>query len=119
MSNYRIAFLPGDGIGPEVCEAARLVLDQVELDAEYIHGDIGWEFWKTEGDALPARTLDLLRATDCALFGAITSKPLVAAERELTPELRGPGPYLPEPHRPHEAATRSSYLPSPLQSVSG
>jgi 3-isopropylmalate dehydrogenase len=88
MAKYRIAWLPGDGIGPEVCAAARTVLEAVEFPAEYLHGDIGWEFWKTEGDALPQRTIELLRSTDCALFGAITSKPAVEAERELAPELR-------------------------------
>ncbi|MCL4402562.1 MAG: isocitrate/isopropylmalate dehydrogenase family protein [Acidobacteria bacterium] len=91
MSKYRVAWLPGDGIGPEVCNAARTVLDAVEFPAEYIHGDIGWEFWKSEGDALPARTVDLLRSTDCAFFGAITSKPAAEAERELAPELQGRG----------------------------
>jgi 3-isopropylmalate dehydrogenase len=53
---YRIAWLPGDGVGIEVMEAARIVLDRVGLDAEYVHGDIGWEFWCSEGDAFPART---------------------------------------------------------------
>jgi 3-isopropylmalate dehydrogenase len=83
--------LPGDGIGPEVCEAARLVLDAAGFEAEYLLGDIGWEFWRTEGDALPARTLDLLRHTDCAFFGAITSKPAAEAVGELAPELQGRG----------------------------
>jgi 3-isopropylmalate dehydrogenase len=91
MPHYRIAWLPGDGIGPEVCDAARLVLDAVGFPAGYIHGDIGWEFWKSEGDALPQRTLDLLAATDCAFFGAITSQPAGEAARELAPELQGQG----------------------------
>ena len=87
MHKYRIAWLPGDGIGPEVCAAARTVLDAVEFPAEYIHGDIGWEFWKSEGEALPDRTVELLSFTNCALFGAITSKPSGAAARELAPAL--------------------------------
>jgi len=91
MSKFRIAWLPGDGIGNDVMEAARLVLDGVELDAEYIHGDIGWDFWCKEGDAFPARTVELLKNVDAALFGAITSKPVKAAEAELAPELRGKG----------------------------
>jgi len=91
MARYKIAWLPGDGVGPEVNEAARMVLDRVGLDADYIHGDIGWEFWCTEGDALPRRTQKLLRQVDAALFGAITSKPVRAAEEELIPELRGTG----------------------------
>ena len=91
MPKHRIAWLPGDGIGPEVCEAARVVLDAAGFEAEYLHGAIGWEFWRTEGDALPQRTLDLLRHTECAFFGAITSKPAGDAARELAPELQGKG----------------------------
>ena len=62
---FKIAWLPGDGIGIEVLEAAKIVLDKLQLDAEYIHGDIGWEFWCKEGDAFPQRTIDLLGNVDC------------------------------------------------------
>jgi len=91
MPKYKIAWLPGDGVGVDVLEATRPALDALELDAEYLHGDIGWEFWKTEGDALPERTVELLKNVDAAMFGAITSKPVKAAETELIPELRGKG----------------------------
>ncbi len=91
MSRYKIAWLPGDGIGKDVMEAARLVLDAMRFDSEYIPGDIGWEFWCNEGDALPQRTIDVLKRTDCALFGAITSKPKDEADRELSPKLKGKG----------------------------
>ncbi|MEW5995149.1 MAG: isocitrate/isopropylmalate family dehydrogenase, partial [Candidatus Zixiibacteriota bacterium] len=91
MPQYRIAWLPGDGVGNDVMEAARIVLDRLKLDAEYIHGDIGWEFWRTEANPLPDRTVELLKNTDCALFGAITSKPKEEAEQELIPELQGKG----------------------------
>ncbi len=91
MSKYKIAWLPGDGIGVEVLAAARLVLEELGLDAEYLPGDIGWEFWRAQGDALPARTVQLLQGVDAALFGAITSKPARAAEAELDPQLQGKG----------------------------
>jgi isocitrate/isopropylmalate dehydrogenase len=91
LSRHRIAWLPGDGIGVEVMAAARIVLDAVGFDAEYVPGDIGWEFWRTEGDPLPPRTLDVLRNTDAALFGAITSLPKEEAEKALVPELQGKG----------------------------
>ncbi|MEW5936867.1 MAG: isocitrate/isopropylmalate dehydrogenase family protein [Candidatus Thermoplasmatota archaeon] len=91
MTKYDIAWMPGDGIGKDVSEAARTVLDAVGLDAHYVHADVGWECWVREGDALPQRTIDTLRATDCAFFGAITSKPKAEAEKELSPELRGKG----------------------------
>jgi 3-isopropylmalate dehydrogenase len=91
MGQYRIAWLPGDGIGRDVMDATRIVLDAVKLDAAYVHGDIGWEFWRTEGDAFPPRTVDLLRTVHAAMFGAITSKPARAAEAELVPALQGKG----------------------------
>lgn len=91
MSKYKIGWLPGDGIGIEVLEASKIVLEKLALDADYIHGDIGWEFWCKEGDALPHRTIDLLHKVDAAMFGAITSKPVKAAEAELVPELKGKG----------------------------
>ena len=75
MAKYTIAWLPGDGIGVDVLEAAKVVLDKVRLDAEYLPGDIGWEFWCQEGDAFPARTIELLRHVDAAMFGASTSNP--------------------------------------------
>ncbi len=88
---YRIAWLPGDGIGIEVLHASRIVLDALQLNAEIIHGDIGWEFWCKEGDAFPSRTIELLKNVDAAMFGAITSKPIKAAESELVPNLRDKG----------------------------
>ena len=91
MSKYKIAWLPGDGVGNDVMEAARLVLDALKLDAEYIPGDIGWEFWKHQGDPLPARTIELMKNTDCALFGAITSKPKEEAVKELDDNLKDKG----------------------------
>jgi 3-isopropylmalate dehydrogenase len=91
MSKYHIAWLPGDGVGNDVMEAARNVLDVINLDAEYIPGDVGWEFWKKEGDPLPARTIKLLEETDCCLFGAITSKPNQEAQKELDPSIKDKG----------------------------
>jgi len=91
MAKYRIAWLPGDGIGVDVLQAVKIVLDKIDLDAEYLPGDIGWDFWCQEGDALPQRTIELLKHVDAAMFGAITSKPVKAAEKELVPELQGKG----------------------------
>ena len=88
---YRVAMLPGDGVGGDVLEAGKDVLDAIGFEAEYEYGDIGWEFWKSEGNPLPDRTIDLLRSTDCCLFGAITSKPKDEAAAELAPELQGQG----------------------------
>jgi 3-isopropylmalate dehydrogenase len=91
MSKYRIALMPGDGIGADVMDAARLVLDALNLDAEYVPLDIGWQFWCTEGNPLPKRTIDVLKKCTCALFGAITSKHQDEAAKELSPALREKG----------------------------
>jgi len=88
MAKFSIAWMPGDGIGNDVMEATRLVLDTLRLDAEYIHTDIGWEFWCKEGNALPDRSIEILKKTSCGLFGAITSKPQDEAKEELAPELK-------------------------------
>ncbi|MBK9305405.1 MAG: isocitrate/isopropylmalate dehydrogenase family protein [bacterium] len=91
MAKYRIGWMPGDGVGVDVMEATRTVLDAMGFDAEYIPGDIGWEIWRAEANPLPDRTLAMLRNVDAALFGAITSKPKEEAEQELVPALRGQG----------------------------
>ena len=91
MAKYKIVLMPGDGIGNDVMDAAQIVLDKIALNAEYIPADIGWEFWRKEGEPLPQRTIDTLKTCDCALFAAITSKPKEEAEAELIPELQGKG----------------------------
>ena len=91
MPKYRIALMPGDGIGQDVMEATQIILDKIALDAEYVHADIGWEFWCKEGDPLPERTVETLETCHCALFAAITSKPKEEAAAELCPELQGKG----------------------------
>src|SRR3954468_10381112 len=91
MPKYQIAWMPGDGIGNDVMDGAKLVLDAMKFDAEYIPADIGWEFWCKEGNALPDRTIKILQSSTCALFGAITSKPQDEAKEELAPELKSKG----------------------------
>ncbi|GJQ61827.1 MAG: hypothetical protein SCALA702_08800 [Melioribacteraceae bacterium] len=86
-----IVAMPGDGIGKVVLPEAIRLLDAAGFKAEYVHGDIGWEFWQKEGNALPQRTIDLLEEHKIGLFGAITSKPKDAAAEELAPELRDKG----------------------------
>jgi isocitrate dehydrogenase (NAD+) len=86
-----IVSLPGDGIGKVVLDESIRLLNAAGFEAEYVHGDIGWEFWCKEGNALPQRTIDLLEKHKIGLFGAITSKPKDAAAAELAPELRDKG----------------------------
>ena len=91
MQKYTIVKLPGDGIGQTVLEEAIRVLDRAGFLADYVEGDIGWEFWRNEGNPLPDRTIRLLEEHKIGLFGAITSKPKDAAAEELDPSLRDRG----------------------------
>lgn len=91
MAKRTIVSLPGDGIGRSVLDATIRVLEAAGFEADYVEGDIGWEFWRTEGNPLPQRTIDLLEKHKVALFGAITSKPKDEAFDELVPELKDKG----------------------------
>lgn len=68
-----IAVIPGDGIGPEVVDAALKVLDALDLDVEYLHASAGLACKKRTGEYLPEATLTAVREADAVLFGAITS----------------------------------------------
>ncbi len=91
MAKRTIVSLPGDGIGRVVLEETIRVLEAAGFEANYVEGDIGWEFWTKEGNPLPQRTIDLLEEHKVALFGAITSKPKDEAFEELAPELKEKG----------------------------
>lgn len=91
MAKRTIVNMPGDGIGRVVLDETVRVLDAVGFEADYVEGDIGWEFWCKEGDALPQRTIDLIEKHKISLFGAITSKPQAEAVEELAPELQNKG----------------------------
>jgi isocitrate/isopropylmalate dehydrogenase len=91
MSKPVIVTLPGDGIGTVVLNQAIRILERAGFAADYVHGDIGWEFWCREGNPLPDRTISLIEKHKIALFGAITSKPKDEANAELDPTLQGKG----------------------------
>jgi isocitrate dehydrogenase (NAD+) len=75
MSNrlHRAVLLPGDGIGPEVTEAARRVLEGAGVRIEWQELPCGLEAAKTHGDALPKHVLEAIRATKVALKGPTTT----------------------------------------------
>ena len=91
MARHTVVTMPGDGIGKVVLPETLRVLEAIGFDADYVHADIGWEYWVEEGNPLPDRTLDLLREFKLGLFGAITSKPKKLAAAELKPELQDKG----------------------------
>lgn len=72
---FKIAVLPGDGIGPEVMNAALNVLDAVEnkfgIKFERTHANVGGAGIDNEGKALPETTVNICRAADAILFGSV------------------------------------------------
>jgi len=88
MAKYKIAWMPGDGIGVDVLDAAKIVLDAIDLDAEYVPAEIGWTCWERYGNALPDATVEILKNCTCGFFGAITSKPHVPGYRSPIVKMR-------------------------------
>ncbi|RLD44236.1 MAG: isocitrate/isopropylmalate dehydrogenase family protein [Bacteroidetes bacterium] len=125
MEKRTIVTMPGDGIGKVVLDETIRVLDAAGFEADYVEGDIGWEFWRKEGNPLPQRTIDLLEKYKIALFGAITSKPKDEAFEELATEFKEKGLIYSSPivnlrqHFNLDICTRptKSYLGNPLNFI--
>jgi 3-isopropylmalate dehydrogenase len=73
--DFNIAVLPGDGIGPEIIEQAKKVLiavgNKFNHKFNFKHGLVGAIAIDKTGNPLPAETLELCKASDAVLFGAI------------------------------------------------
>jgi homoisocitrate dehydrogenase len=72
---YQICILPGDGIGPEVIASTEQVLRALPLDLDFAYAEIGFGAYGRHGTPLPEATLEAIRASDAALFGAVTTPP--------------------------------------------
>ncbi|MFO7631329.1 MAG: isocitrate/isopropylmalate dehydrogenase family protein [Caldilinea sp.] len=89
---FRIALIPGDGVGKEVTPAARRVLEALPLSFDFVDLDAGWEVFERTGTALPQRTASVIRSCDGAIFGATQSpsqkvegynSPILALRKQL------------------------------------
>jgi 3-isopropylmalate dehydrogenase len=67
---YKIAVIPGDGIGKEVMEATLHILDASVIGFEYTFADAGDEFADKTGIPLPQETIDIVKQSQACLFGA-------------------------------------------------
>ena len=75
MKTYRIATIPGDGIGKEVVPAGRQVLEAAAAAAggfRFEFQDFGWggDWYRAHGEMMPADGLAQLRGQDAILFGS-------------------------------------------------
>jgi isocitrate dehydrogenase (NAD+) len=83
----RVVLIAGDGIGPEVAEAARLVLDSVGADIEWVEREAGSTALERHGSLLPDDTLEAIRACRTAIKGPITT-PVGTGFRSINVALR-------------------------------
>src|SRR5688500_16856770 len=83
----KIACLAGDGIGPEIMAEARRVLAALDLPGLTVwEGDVGGIGYKRHGHPLPPETLEMAKAADAVLFGAVGDPDCDSLERHLRPE---------------------------------
>ncbi len=84
---HRATLIPGDGIGPEVIEASRRVIEATGVSIEWERKPMGAGAFSRTGRALPAETLDSIRASRVALKGPIET-PVTSGLRSSNLELR-------------------------------
>ncbi len=83
----KIACFAGDGIGPEIMGEARRVLAVLDLPGLTIwDGDVGGAAYRLHGHPLPPETLEMAKAADAVLFGAVGDPACDGLERHLRPE---------------------------------
>ena len=75
MKTYKIALIPGDGIGPEQTEATLKVLDAVQkrftLKFDIVKAEAGDECLRRRGTALPEDTIDIIKNSHACLKGPV------------------------------------------------
>jgi 3-isopropylmalate dehydrogenase len=82
----KIAVLPGDGIGTEIVAEAVKVLKALDLRFEMETAPVGGAAYEAAGHPLPESTLNLAKAADAILFGAVGDWKYDKLERALRPE---------------------------------
>jgi 3-isopropylmalate dehydrogenase len=87
---YKLLVLPGDGIGPEIVAEALKVLAALKREYDFRYeleqGLIGGAAYDAAGEPLPQSTLDLARASDAMLLGAVGGPQYERCPRDLRPE---------------------------------
>jgi isocitrate dehydrogenase (NAD+) len=84
---HLVTLIPGDGIGPEVSDATRRVLDATGVPIEWVVEEAGAGVLAREGTTLPRRVLDRIRDSRVAIKGPITT-PVGSGFRSVNVELR-------------------------------
>lgn len=87
MAKYTVTLIPGDGIGPDVTRAARIVLDAVGVGIEWEVVEAGEAVIEKYGTPLPGEVLESIRRNKVALKGPLTT-PVGTGFRSVNVALR-------------------------------
>ena len=85
--SYVVTLIPGDGIGPELSEATKHVLDATGIGFEWDVQEAGEATIAGEGSPLPDRVVESIRANGVAIKGPITT-PVGSGFRSVNVALR-------------------------------
>jgi isocitrate dehydrogenase (NAD+) len=84
---HRVTFIPGDGVGPELSEATRWVLEATGVEFDWDRQDAGADVMDRYGTPLPDHVLDSIRQNGVAIKGPITT-PVGTGFRSVNVALR-------------------------------
>jgi isocitrate dehydrogenase (NAD+) len=84
---HRVTFIPGDGVGPELSEATRRVLEATGVEFDWDVQEAGADVMDRYGTPLPEPVLDSIRANKVAIKGPITT-PIGTGFRSVNVALR-------------------------------
>lgn len=84
---YTVTFIPGDGIGSEISEATKQVIEATGVDIRWDIQEAGQDVFEKEGTPLPQRVIDSIRKNKIALKGPITT-PVGTGFRSVNVALR-------------------------------
>src|SRR6266508_1504829 len=84
---HRVTFIPGDGVGPELSEATRRVLEATGVAFDWDVQDAGVDVMDKYGTPLPDHVLESIRNTKVAIKGPITT-PIGTGFRSVNVALR-------------------------------
>ena len=86
----RVALIKGDGVGPELVEAAQIVLDAVKPKIDFVQCDAGYEWWQVHGGEsfVPDETWDKLKNSDVCLKAPMTTPSISGAPKSVVVSIR-------------------------------
>lgn len=84
---YNVTLIPGDGTGPEICEAARRVLEATGVAFAWDVQNAGEDVYNQEGSPLPDRVIESIKRNKTAIKGPITT-PVGKGFRSVNVSLR-------------------------------